>query len=116
LGSRLTRGLLFGGAGEEVARGGGVPDGGLVADAEHGGGVEGVGSGGEGLVIGTMWPVSDLVAVAMAKAIYADLTRNDTGPVQPEQAAHALHRATLRLRERYPETPEAWAAYLHVGL
>src|SRR6266700_2739362 len=44
------RGLVLGGAGEEVACGRGVPDRGLVADAEHGGEVEGVGSGGEGLI------------------------------------------------------------------
>ena len=64
-------------------------------------------------VIGTLWPVSDQVAVAMANAIYADLTGNGTGPVQPERAARALHRAALRLRARYPH---AWAAYLHAGL
>jgi CHAT domain-containing protein len=64
-------------------------------------------------VIGTLWPVSDQVAVAMAKAIYADLTGDGTGPVQPERAARAVHRAALRLRTRYPH---AWAAYLHAGL
>jgi hypothetical protein len=64
-------------------------------------------------VIGTLWPVSDQVAVAMANAVYDDLTGNGTGPVQPERAARALHRATLRLRARYPH---AWAAYLHAGL
>ena len=71
---------------------------------------------GDGRVIGTLWPVSDQVAVAMAKAIYTDLTGNGTGPVQPEGTARALHRAALRLRERYPEAPETWAAFLHAGL
>ena len=54
----------------------------------------------------------------MAKAIYADLTGNGTSPVQPERTARALHRAALRLRlrERYPEAPETWAAFLHAGL
>src|SRR5437016_3528802 len=50
LGSRSTRGLVLGGAGEEVACGGRVPDGGFVADAEHGGEVERVWAGGECLV------------------------------------------------------------------
>jgi tetratricopeptide (TPR) repeat protein len=71
---------------------------------------------GYGQVIGTLWPVSDQVAVAMANGIYADLTGNGTGPIQPERAARALHRAALRLRARYPQAPHTWAAYLHAGL
>ncbi|MEV4121647.1 CHAT domain-containing protein [Micromonospora sp. NPDC049645] len=58
-------------------------------------------------VIGTLWPVVDKTAQRVAGEVYAQL-----GTVPP---ALALHRAVLALRERYPDNPRSWAAYLHVG-
>ncbi|WP_327742800.1 CHAT domain-containing protein [Streptomyces europaeiscabiei] len=58
-------------------------------------------------VIGTLWQVDDTVAAAMAAEFYAERTEDPTSEV--------LHRATHRIRARYPRLPYLWAAYLHSG-
>ncbi|MGV9558765.1 CHAT domain-containing protein [Streptomyces sp. NPDC003522] len=58
-------------------------------------------------VIGTLWQVDDTVAAAMAAEFYKKRTE---GP-----AAAVLHRATRRIRARYPRFPYLWAAYVHSG-
>ncbi|MBX7554253.1 CHAT domain-containing protein [Streptomyces sp. tea 10] len=66
-------------------------------------------------VIGTLWPVDDRTAAEVATAFYTHLTSGGTTPAQTHRSAHALHRATTRLRDRYPNTPSLWAAYTHTG-
>lgn len=31
------------------------------------------------------------------------------------QAAVALHQAVAEVRQRYPDNPTLWAAYVHIG-
>ncbi|MEV4630659.1 CHAT domain-containing protein [Micromonospora sp. NPDC049523] len=57
-------------------------------------------------VIGTLWQVGDEVADLVARAVYGEITGSP---------ALAVHLTVLRLRERYPDNPRVWAAYLHVG-
>jgi hypothetical protein len=65
-------------------------------------------------VIGTLWAISDQLAVAIAATFYTHLrTREDT--LNTSHAAHALHHAIHVARDRYPATPSLWAAYLHAG-
>lgn len=66
-------------------------------------------------VIGTLWPVSDSTAQEIAHHFYNHLTHNSTTTPDTSQAAHALHRATRHLREKYPRTPTLWAAHTHTG-
>ena len=65
-------------------------------------------------VIGTLWAISDQLAVAIAATFYTHLrTREDT--LDTSHAAHALHHAIHVARDSYPATPSLWAAYLHAG-
>jgi len=66
-------------------------------------------------VIGTLWPVHDRMARRIAYEFYAVLTSSGRHPPQPDGAARALHKTLLKLRDDYPESPTAWAAYIHVG-
>ncbi|TQS46841.1 CHAT domain-containing protein [Cryptosporangium phraense] len=59
-------------------------------------------------VIGTLWPVNDLVARRVAVDLHAGL-RAGSDP------ATALHHAVRRCRARYPATPTLWAAHVHSG-
>ncbi|TCJ36592.1 CHAT domain-containing protein [Parafrankia sp. BMG5.11] len=59
-------------------------------------------------VIGTLWPIGDVHAVAIAADIYTALT--DGGDV-----AGAVHTATRRLRNRWTDTPSVWASHIHAG-
>ena len=66
-------------------------------------------------VIGTLWPVSDTVARELARDFYSYLTNNGTTQPEIRLAAHALHHATRRLRDRYPAIPTSWAAHTYTG-
>jgi CHAT domain len=66
-------------------------------------------------VIGTLWPINDDTATAVAFDVYATLTRDGTRPPNPGLAAEALHRAVRHQRDRTPALPTRWAAYLHAG-
>ncbi|MER7693828.1 CHAT domain-containing protein [Streptomyces sp. NPDC097610] len=66
-------------------------------------------------VIGTLWPVDDRTAAEHATDFYTRLTNGGTTPAQTHRSAHALHHATTRLRDRYPNAPSLWAAYTHTG-
>ncbi|MGW4982485.1 CHAT domain-containing protein [Streptomyces mirabilis] len=66
-------------------------------------------------VIGTLWRVDDRVAAKLAADFYTHLTNDGTVPPQADRSAHALHQATRRLRDLYPNTPSLWAAYTHTG-
>ena len=67
-------------------------------------------------VIGTLWPVNDLLATRMTKEFYRALTSDGTSPPATERTAAALHQAARRVRERYPGIPEIWAAHTHTGI
>ncbi|MFF1922078.1 CHAT domain-containing protein [Streptomyces sp. NPDC058221] len=65
-------------------------------------------------VIATLWPAEDEVSSVFAEKVYAELAdavRRDV----PVDAAAAVHRATLAVRELCPNRPQFWASYLHVG-
>ncbi|MFF7174775.1 CHAT domain-containing tetratricopeptide repeat protein [Streptomyces pseudovenezuelae] len=72
-------------------------------------------------VIGTLWEIDDGIAVTIADLFYAAL---QTGSgLDPDRAAHALHRAVRRVRDGHGlpapfdrrRAPLLWAAYLHAG-
>ncbi|MFJ7217962.1 CHAT domain-containing protein [Amycolatopsis sp. NPDC098790] len=60
-------------------------------------------------VVGTLWRIDDAVAPSVTEQIYDELFT--AGP----DAASAVHRTVLRLKERYPNLPSLWAAYVHTG-
>ncbi|MFL6072456.1 MAG: CHAT domain-containing protein [Mycobacteriales bacterium] len=59
-------------------------------------------------VIGTLWPIGDQRALDITDLVYAAIARG-------EGIAAAIHGATRRLRERWPDDPSVWASHLHVG-
>ncbi|MHA4818232.1 CHAT domain-containing protein [Streptomyces aculeolatus] len=61
-------------------------------------------------LIGSLWPVDDQATTRVADAFYSNLL-----PPARMTAAAALHAATRTLRDREPDRPSRWAAYLHVG-
>ncbi|MET7458771.1 CHAT domain-containing protein, partial [Streptomyces sp. NPDC005574] len=60
-------------------------------------------------VVGTLWPVTDAAAQAVAEAFHARRAAGLPG-------AHALTDALRDLRDRYPATPTRWAAHVHTGV
>ncbi|GGQ21153.1 hypothetical protein BKA00_001143 [Actinomadura coerulea] len=64
-------------------------------------------------VIATLWAVNDMVAAGIADAFYATLTAG--GPLDPAQAAYALHQAVRAVRDAHPTRPSLWAAHIHTG-
>lgn len=67
-------------------------------------------------VIGTLWEVSDLVAVRLTELVYEQLTEDGTVAPALDRAAHALHHAVRELRKIYPGEPQYWAGFVHVGV
>jgi hypothetical protein len=65
-------------------------------------------------VIGTLWQISDPVAVKVAAAFYARLRTSD-GTLDTSKAASALHHTIRAQRDKHPDNPSLWAGYLHVG-
>jgi CHAT domain-containing protein len=65
-------------------------------------------------VVGTLWEISDALAVQVAENFYAALS-TDSGGLDTSKAARALHHAIRNLRDALPAVPSLWAAYLHVG-
>ncbi|MER5213643.1 CHAT domain-containing protein [Streptomyces sp. NPDC002838] len=59
-------------------------------------------------VIGTLWRIGDWQAVDVADLIYSAIA--DGAGV-----AEAVHSATRRMRDRWPDDPSAWASHIHVG-
>ncbi|WP_157254526.1 CHAT domain-containing protein [Nonomuraea typhae] len=66
-------------------------------------------------VVGTLWPIGDGLALDVAQSFYRALAVGAAGLLAPEGSAHALHDAVGRARERFPQMPGAWAAYVHIG-
>jgi CHAT domain-containing protein len=65
-------------------------------------------------VIGTLWEISDQVAVDVAGDFYTALQAG-SGVVETSRSAAALNHTVRALRDRYLLTPSLWAAYLHAG-
>ncbi|WP_445517445.1 CHAT domain-containing protein [Streptomyces sp. NEAU-174] len=59
-------------------------------------------------VIGTLWRIGDWQAVDVADLVYSAIA--DGAGV-----AEAVHSATRRMRDRWPDDPSAWASHIHVG-
>jgi hypothetical protein len=68
-------------------------------------------------VVGTLWPVSDVVALGVATAFYAGLRPDPTADskIDTDRAALALHHAVRAVRDQWPGHPLLWAPYLHAG-
>jgi CHAT domain-containing protein len=71
---------------------------------------------GYGHVIGTLWPINDIMASQIATHFYSELTHHGTTSPDTSRAAVAIHDAARRLRERYPAVPILWAGYTHTGI
>jgi CHAT domain-containing protein len=63
-------------------------------------------------VLATLWPVPDWPARRAVAAVYDRLAG---GAHRADRAPAALHATTLALRERYPDHPSIWAAFVHAG-
>ncbi|MDX3538949.1 CHAT domain-containing protein [Streptomyces sp. MB09-01] len=59
-------------------------------------------------VIGTLWPIADEQAAAVAREFYRRLA---TGT----DAAEAIGRATSAIRREHPFEPLLWASHVHIG-
>jgi hypothetical protein len=67
-------------------------------------------------VIATMWGISDIDAPTVASHTYEYLFRNGLQGCDPSEAATALNRAILRLREDPSVTVDRWAPFIHFGI
>jgi hypothetical protein len=65
-------------------------------------------------VIGTLWPIDDVISASVADAFYARLRSGD-GPIDLAQAATALHHAQRTARGALTDFPSRWAPYIHMG-
>lgn len=63
-------------------------------------------------VIGTLWPVNDIVAQRFTDQVYGILRKHGSG--LPD-GAMATHASTLALRDRYRSHPSLWSPFVHVG-
>jgi CHAT domain-containing protein len=62
-------------------------------------------------VIGSLWPLSDGVALKAAMKFYHRLPA--TAPA--DSSSQALHGTTLELRAAAPDRPDLWAPLIHYG-
>jgi CHAT domain-containing protein len=65
-------------------------------------------------VVGTLWEIHDRIALKVARDFYAALTADGT-TIDTRRSALALHRTVSLLRNRSPNAPSGWAAYVHAG-
>jgi CHAT domain len=65
-------------------------------------------------VIGTLWEISDAIAVHIAGEFYREL-RTSSGTLDTDRAAYALHLAIRNARDVHLQTPSLWAAHVHAG-
>jgi tetratricopeptide (TPR) repeat protein len=63
---------------------------------------------GFGTVVGTLWPVTDSIAVRAARHTYAALGQTSS--------AGAVNSTARWLRERYRDQPSHWAGHVHIGV
>jgi len=64
-------------------------------------------------VVGTLWPVTDGIALRFARAFYPAVA--SAVGLRPDQAPAALHAASRKVRRRLPRRPSAWALHIHAG-
>jgi CHAT domain-containing protein len=64
-------------------------------------------------VIGTLWPVIDNVALHAATTFYKAIGTGDG--LSLERVPDAVNEIARRLRARFPDRPDAWAAFVHSG-
>lgn len=69
---------------------------------------------GYGSVIATMWSIMDRDAPRVTKDVYEHLFRDDGKIPDSSEAAEALHRAVLGLRDS-GATFSSWVPFIHVG-
>ena len=67
-------------------------------------------------VIATMWSIRDEDAPKVADRTYRYLFRNGLQGLDPSEAATALNRAILHLREDPNVTMDRWAPFIHFGI
>jgi tetratricopeptide (TPR) repeat protein len=67
-------------------------------------------------VVGTLWPIDDTIAAAMAQDFYSRLTKEGTAPPDISRASQVLHETIRELRDIFPSTPTLWAAHVHTGI
>jgi hypothetical protein len=67
-------------------------------------------------VIATMWGISDEDAPKVADRTYQYLFRNGMEGLDPSDAATALNRAVLDLRDDPNVTIDTWAPFIHFGI
>jgi hypothetical protein len=61
-------------------------------------------------VVAALWSVDDSVAVSFSDLLYRDLAAGTL-----RLAPYAVRDAVLKIRERLPEDPLAWASFIHLG-
>jgi CHAT domain-containing protein len=88
-----------------------TPDVSLVDEAMHPAAV--LHFGGYRHVIGTLQPVVDAQAPAVADAVYARLMAGEY--LDAEESARALHHTVRELRRAVGGKPGLWASYIHIG-
>jgi len=75
-------------------------------------------------VVSTMWSIDDALGPEMAQAFYRQLLQNQTADghsakLDGARAAHALHEATKKLRQKVGVTEKGlltWVPYVHFGI
>ena len=67
-------------------------------------------------VIGTLWSIHDEDAPRVADHTYRYIFRHGLQGLDPSEAAAALNRAVLRLREDTDVTVDRWAPFVHFGI
>jgi CHAT domain-containing protein len=67
-------------------------------------------------VIATMWSISDKDSPIVAGHTYQYLFRNGLQGFDPSEAAAALNRAVMLLREDPNVTVDRWAPFIHFGI
>ncbi|MDX3072289.1 CHAT domain-containing protein [Streptomyces sp. MI02-7b] len=66
-------------------------------------------------VVGALWEAGDTASAVLAGRLYAALRAPAPGAVASLDAGRALNHITRALRTRYARSPEAWAAFVHIG-
>ncbi len=66
-------------------------------------------------VVATLWPIGDRHAVNITNTIYTALLADAGNADGAGDVAGAVHTATRRLREAWPDDPSVWASHLHSG-
>ena len=66
-------------------------------------------------VVGSLWPVHDLVAADVSQEFYRQLTGDWASPPDTDRTAIALHEAVRAARDANRDFPIRWAPFVHFG-